>query len=307
MAHGESHALHVFKSRDGKTRYLQAYEAVLQGWPIPYEELDLPTAYGTTHAIASGPADAPALILLPSLAASATLWRPNVAALSEHYRTYAIDVIGQVGKSVPTRRILTRQDCAHWLTDVLDALGIRRASIIGSSYGGFLALNQASITPERVERVILISPAGTFVGLSWRFYFLMLVKAPVRRLLRPKRPRDITDLLGNEPTLTSADAPWAALMSVTMSESARPNTVTPIAFSESELEAIRAPTLLLIGENERLYDPRATLKRALKRMPGLSGAIVPNAHHLAALAQPDDVNARMLLFLQQNDRPPSPA
>ena len=83
-----------------------------------------------------------------------------------------------------------------------------------------------------------------------------------------------------------------------MSESARPNTVSPIVFSASELKAIRAPTLLLIGENERLYDPHATLKRALKRMPCLSGAIVPNAHHLAAMAQPDDVNERIIRFLQ---------
>jgi hypothetical protein len=34
------------------------------------------------------------LFLLPSMAGSATLWRPNVAALSQAYRTYAVDVIG---------------------------------------------------------------------------------------------------------------------------------------------------------------------------------------------------------------------
>src|SRR5690349_9867784 len=95
--------LQAFRSDEGKARYLAAYDAVLREWPVPFEELDLPTRFGTTHVVASGPRDAPPLVLLPSLAASATLWRPNVAALGARYRVYAVDVIGQTGKSVQTR------------------------------------------------------------------------------------------------------------------------------------------------------------------------------------------------------------
>ncbi len=68
--------------------------------------------------------------------------------------------------------------------------------------------------------------------------------------------------------------------------------------SDAELRAVRAPALLLIGEHERLYDARVTLKRAQERMPGLTGAVIPNASHLAAMAQPDDVNERMIRFLR---------
>ena len=70
-------------------------------------------------------------------------------------------------------------------------------------------------------------------------------------------------------------------------------------FSKTQLWAIRAPTLLLIGDRERLYEPHATLKLAQERMPGLTGAIVPDADHIAAMAQPDDVNKRIIRFLQQ--------
>lgn len=298
MTEDRSNALRTFKSEAGKVRYMAAYDAVIREWPVACEELDLPTRFGVTHVIASGPAPAPVVMLLPSLAASATLWRPNVAALSAHYRTYAVDVIGQVGKSVPTRRLKSRRELADWLGDLLDALGVRRASIVGASYGGFLALNQASLTPERVESVVLISPAGTFVGLPWKLYYRALIKGPILRLLRPKRVRDITDLLGKDARLAPEDARWRELMSVTMSVSAVPNTVRPTVFSNAELAAIRAPSLLLIGENEPLYEPHATLKKAMERMPGLSGAVVSNAHHLAALARPDDVNERVVRFLR---------
>jgi pimeloyl-ACP methyl ester carboxylesterase len=287
-------ALPVFKTREGERRYMEAYDAVLREWPVAYQELDLPTRVGTTHVIASGPAEAPALVLLPSMAGSATLWRPNVAALSETYRTYAVDVIGQAGKSVQTRRIGSRQDFADWLVDLLDALGARRASIVGNSYGAFLALNQASLTPERVDRVVLINPAGTFVGgLVWAF-----LRASLSRMLRGKKAREITDLLGEGARLHPDDEAWGALMRITMSESARPNLVSPIVFTPAELQAVRAPTLLLIGEDETLYNAHATLKRALARMPSLRGEIVPGAHHLAALARPDVVNRRILEFLR---------
>ena len=122
---------------------MDAYDAVLRAWPVPHQELDVPTRLGRTHVIASGAHNAPPLLLLPSMAGTATLWRPNVAALSAHYRTYAVDTIGQVGKSAPARRIRNRQECAEWLGDLLDALEVRRTSIVGSSYGGFLAMDRS--------------------------------------------------------------------------------------------------------------------------------------------------------------------
>lgn len=302
MSTSRSEPMKLFKSDEGRRRYLEAYDAVLRDWPVSYEEIDLSTRFGTTHVIAAGRPGAPPLVLLPSLAGSATLWRPNVEFLSRHFRTYAVDVIGQVGKSVPTRRIRSRQDCADWLVDVLDALAVPRVSIVGSSYGGFLALNQASLTPDRVDRVVLISPAGTFVGLSLRFYVMMLIRLPLRMLRPSRRPPSIGDMLGNEPPLKASDASWAALMSVTMTESARPNTISPIVLGQAELDAIDAEVLLLVGDRERLYDASRTLRLAAERMPRLTGEIVPNAHHLAALAQPDTVNARIMEFLTTTGR-----
>jgi pimeloyl-ACP methyl ester carboxylesterase len=85
-------------------------------------------------------------------------------------------------------------------------------------------------------------------------------------------------------------------MAITMTVSAIPDTLWNLVLDDAELAAIKTPTLLLIGEHEQLYAP-ATLALAQRRMPGLAGAIVPDAHHLAALAQPGDVNGRILEFL----------
>jgi pimeloyl-ACP methyl ester carboxylesterase len=291
----------MFKSAESRARYLAAYDEVLAGWPIPFEALDVPTHLGSAHVIASGPSDAPPLVLLPSFAGTATVWRLNVAGLSCHFRTYAVDVIGQPGKSIARRRLRTRRQYADWLSDLLEGLGVARTSIVGSSFGGFLALNQALLAPARVDRLVLISPAGSFVGLSWTFAFVMRT-APLRRWLRrvagDQRRPDITDLSLRRPMRAPRDEKWRVLMSVTMAEAAKVSIINATVFSRSQLRAILAPTLLLIGDAERLYPPVETLALARERMPSLKGAIVPDADHIAAMAQPDDVNARILTFLQ---------
>lgn len=281
----------VFRDDAGRERYLAAYDAVLNTWPVPFEERDIPTPFGMTHVIASGPADAPPLLLLPSLAASAMLWQPNVAELSTHFRVYAVDVIGQVGKSVPSKRIRTRREMADWLCAVMDGLGVARASIVGASYGGFLAMNQAILTPQRVEKIAMIGPAATFVRLPWKFYYAMLIKGPLRRLFRRKPPAHLPGGTMIKP------GGWGALMATAMTSSAKPSLAPAIVFSRRDLSGVQSPALLLIGEREVLYKAQEGMAAAKARMPGLSGEIVPGADHLASLALPDFVNARLLAFL----------
>jgi pimeloyl-ACP methyl ester carboxylesterase len=294
-----SRFLPAFKSEEGRARYMAAYDAVLAEWPVNFAELDVPTRLGSTHVVVSGPADAPPLILLPSFAGTAMVWRLNATGLSRDFRTYAVDVIGQPGKSLAVRRLADRRDYADWVVDLLDGLGLGRASMVGCSFGGFIALNQGSMTPERVGRVVAISPPGVFGSQYWKLIYAMRIRAPlvrlVRRLTGRRRAPSMTDLVRRPPR----DAEWAALMAVTMAERPDVNVINPPVFSRAELRAIRAPTLLLIGAKETLYDPVAMLKLAQGRMPQLETAIVPDADHIAAMAQPDDVNARILRFVEE--------
>jgi pimeloyl-ACP methyl ester carboxylesterase len=291
--------LPAFSSEESRARFIAAYDASLADWPVPFEELDVPTRLGPTHVIASGAADAPPLLLLPSFAGTAMVWRLNAEALSRHFRIYAVDVIGQPGKSLADRALRNR-DYADWLADLMDGLGVARASIVGCSFGAFLALNQALATPDRVERVVLISPAGTFASQYWKLTYAMRIRAPLLRLMRrltgAKRAPSLADL---GPRRLPRDMKWAALIGVTMAERAKVSVTNPTVFSRAQLRAIRAPTLLLIGDKETLYEPRAMLQLAQARMPGLQGAIVLDADHIAAMAQPDDVNARIVAFLGQ--------
>jgi pimeloyl-ACP methyl ester carboxylesterase len=289
-----------FKTEAGRARYAGAYETALKGWPVPYEELDIATALGVTHVIASGPEDAPPLMLLPSFAATGLVWRPNIAALSQRHRCYAVDVIGQPGKSLARRRIADPAEYAPWMAELMDGLGAPTAALVGCSFGAFVAARQAAATPQRVSRVALIGPVGVFAAMPWTVALRMRtarLRRRIRRLLGDKRDPSAHALHARAAPQHPADDAWRALMGVTMAESPEVSVTEAPVFSRAELRRITAPMLLLIGEHEILYDPAATVRRARQLKPGIEAEVVPAADHIAAMAQPDAVNARLAAFL----------
>ncbi|MES2603885.1 MAG: alpha/beta hydrolase [Pseudomonadota bacterium] len=294
------HAIEGFKDPATAARYFAAYDALLAKWPVPFESIQLSTPLGATHILVSGPQDAPPLVLLHGGGGTALVWRVNVEALSRHFRVYAIDIIGQLGRSLSNRKIKNRQDYAQWLCGVFDMLGIKRASLVGNSYGGFLAMSQASLTPERVNRVVLINPAGIFVSvLSLASPFMRLVLLLALKLKKRPEKFDLAAYIGRDVQFRPDERELADMIGIVMSSAEmKPHLILPTVFRTAELRAIAAPTLLLMGDNDLIYDPIAAARTAQRRMPALQVEILKGAHHIAAMAQPEEANRRMLRFLQ---------
>ena len=182
-----SEKISVFRSLDGEARSMAAYEAVLANWPVSYEEQDLPTRFGPSHIIASGSDRAKPVILLHGQDSSATSWIYNIADLSQVFRIYAVDTIGDMGKSKPTSLPNNREDYALWLLDVLGQLKIEKADLVGLSYGGFLALNFAITYPEQVNRMVLLAPGIPNFGsptLQWANYGMPMMYLPSRFIIK---------------------------------------------------------------------------------------------------------------------------
>jgi pimeloyl-ACP methyl ester carboxylesterase len=289
-----------FKSLEGEARYMAAYEASLRLWPISYQAMDIPGRLGCTHLVACGPQDAPVLVLLHGFFATLTMWSPNIAELSRDYRVYALDVMGQPSRSIPGEPIRSRADFVEWLTTLLDALKVDRAHLVGMSYGGWLTLNYAIGAPERVDRIVLLSPAGSFQPLVkqflWRTMPLMFLPRrfvvdsfmswlTYKENLNARHTRVIYDCL--------VDQMYLGARYFRMHPS-----LFPGVFSDEELGALQAPTLLLIGQQEVIYDPVASLERARRLIPHFEGELVPRASHDMSFSQSQLVNARILEFLK---------
>lgn len=123
-----------------------------------------------------GPPEGPALLLIRPLGGTIALWRGLVAALDPGLRVIAFDPAGVGGSDASVR--VTVGGLAADAIAVLDACGVERAAVLGQSLGGFVALHLAARSPERVQKLLLVSTARRGVSFS---------RLPVRRGLLSAR------------------------------------------------------------------------------------------------------------------------
>jgi Predicted hydrolases or acyltransferases (alpha/beta hydrolase superfamily) len=289
--------LACFKTQVGQSRYFATYDAVLKLWPISYKESYVTTSYGQTHIISGGAKDASPLVLLHGGYASSTMWFPNIADLAEGFHVLAIDTIGEPGKSVPISKNNTKGDLAAWLVSVLDELKIQRTKVVGLSRGGWLALNLAIHAPLRLEKIVLLSPAASFIMLNRLFSAIAgsVMRIPTRTVSRialyswVTRGFAVNDLFVEQFITGLQSWNWAM---ATNGYSG----VMPFVFADEELNGIKLPVQMLIGDHDKL-NPPSVLEQARQMIPQIKAEIIPNAGHFLSMEQPELVDARVLEFL----------
>jgi pimeloyl-ACP methyl ester carboxylesterase len=121
------------------------------------------------------------LLLIHGMAGSSETWRAVLPALSRKYRVVAPDLLGH-GQSAKPRGDYSLGAFAVWLRDLLDELGISRATIIGQSLGGGVAMQFVYQHPDYCQRLILISSGGLGPDVGWT---LRLLSAPGAELILP--------------------------------------------------------------------------------------------------------------------------
>jgi pimeloyl-ACP methyl ester carboxylesterase len=145
---------------------LSIYDEFLVEWPEPTKEVTVPTRYGITHVTETGPKDGPVIVLLHGMGfPGPIMWATLVPHLSATHRLIAPDTIGDVGKSLlngVTKAPRSGADYARWLDDVLEGVGVtdEKVSLVGTSYGAWIALHYCLHAPDRIDRLALMSPLG---------------------------------------------------------------------------------------------------------------------------------------------------
>ena len=108
----------------------------------------------------AGPADAPALVLVHGLASDSGTWDPAISALAERgLRVIAPDLLGH-GRSDKPAYGYSLDGFARSLVELLDEIGVPRATFVGHSLGGAAAMHVAYNYPSHLERLVLVASGG---------------------------------------------------------------------------------------------------------------------------------------------------
>ncbi len=247
---------------------------------VATEDRAIPTSFGRTHALVTGPADAPPLVVLHGALASSAHILPELGSLTSTRRVYAIDVLGQSAWSEDRRLDVGDDSYGRWLVEVCDGLGLDHYDLFGVSWGGFVALRAAKTAPERVSHLVLMVPAGVVANGAWAgfrdagwpllTYRMFPSEARLERLMRA--------------LFSNVDPDWMAYFGDALQAYRFDMRIPPLA-KEGELSAIRCPTLVFGAEDDASFPGRALLSRIRELVPHAEVELIEGAKHCPPLTE----------------------
>jgi pimeloyl-ACP methyl ester carboxylesterase len=261
-----------------------------------------------TFYLEAGPRDAPKVILLHGLGATNVSMAPLIAELAKTHHVIAPDQPG-FGESGKPLRPLHAAYYARWLVNFLDVLGIDKATAIGNSMGGRIALELGMRAPERTEKLVLLAPS-----MAWRAFRQFV---PFARMLRPE--------MGAMPL----PVPRVQVIAVLRSMFAKPDRLVPtwldaaadeflhvfgsprgrICFFHAareiyleehnfwdRLRTLRAPSLFVWGDRDWLV-PQSFARHTVDAVPHATSVVLEDCGHVPQYEHPDRVAKLLKNFL----------
>ncbi len=244
-------------------------------------------ASSTTH---------PTIVLLHGAGAGAVTWYPVLYALIKDFHIIIPDIVGY-GESDKPDATYDRPFFVAWLKTFLDHLNIEKMHLIGNSQGGAIALQFAINYPDRVDKLVLVNPAGfgtqpalaAFVGMIWMNTFpsMLANRFASHFLLHDVKNKDVNHALYSVAVAKNANGKKAF-------QQGKGRAVH--AFSQQELMCVSQQTCVIWGEDDKLFKLEDA-KPVIQFIPQLNFEQIHQAGHLPFMDQPEIFNRIVLDFL----------
>jgi pimeloyl-ACP methyl ester carboxylesterase len=225
----------------------------------------------------------PPVVLLHGLASSIYTWKDVLPALATRHDVVALDLPGFGDSAVPER--FNSEQAMRAVVALMDRLGIARASLVGNSLGGAIAVVIAARTPERVDRLVLVDAAGYNFRPADRPWILRLVAA---------LPAGVADAMPRRPMVTLAlrqvfhdrrllTAERVAEYVAPLRRPGASRVVRQILLSEDAMgfpeivRSVHAPTLVVWGRYDAWVSPRDA-ERFASDIPGARVVLLESGH-----------------------------
>lgn len=257
---------------------------------------------------------APVLLLVHGMAGSSATWRDVAPALARTYTVIAPDLMGH-GASDKPRHDYSLGAFASGLRDLLVALRVPRATLVGQSLGGGVAMQFAYQYPERCERLVLVNSGGLGEDVSWLLRMFTLPGAEyLMPVLFPSFVRDAGDAVRRRLASFGLRAPhveeeWRGYTSLTDPETRQAFIKTLRAVIDIGGQSVSAhdrlylaellPTLIVWGDRDRII-PVSHAHHAHEAMPGSELVLFEHAGHFPHVEEPARFVEVLVDFLERH-------
>jgi pimeloyl-ACP methyl ester carboxylesterase len=240
----------------------------------------------------------PAVVLIHGGQLDCRMWDEQWQLLADDFRAIRYDVRG-FGKSPAARRPYS---CTDDLSALLAHLGLERATLVGLSLGGRIAIDFALACPEQVDKLVLVGPGMS--GFNWspeigegvtRIYLAARDESPEAAVELWLREAYMAPAMENPqiaPKLRqlSLDNSHAFYINHFLERPLQPPAV-------GRLKEIKAPTLVIVGDRD-VPDIQRLVDQLAAELPDVRKEVVTSAGHIVNMEQPEPFNKLLLGFLK---------
>ena len=251
------------------------------------------------------------VILIHGLGVSADIWIHNVEPLAKRHRVYVPDLIG-FGRSDKPGPSFAPLDYTRFLDDFMNILNVERASLVGQSLGGGIALHYALQFPQKVSKLVLVGSAGLGKEVIWTLRLMSLplvgelfsypsrkgVELAFKLAVRNRAliTKDFVELYFNLFSQPGFRKFFLRILRLIVNiRGAREETLVPIM---NNLHKIPQPVLIIWGDKDRVL-PLKHSYLAKERLPKAKLKIMEGCGHIPFFERSDEFNRLVLEFLSE--------
>ncbi len=246
--------------------------------------------------------DQPTLVLLQGFMASRGIWKWQVEAFSPYFRIITMDN-RDAGESAPEAESYSMADLAGDVASLLTSLGIERASILGHSMGGYVALQFASLYPGRLGKLILVGTSALAGGALGRpapsYDRARFIEDPIERTRKRYTRLTAPGYFEAHPEKLEATAQTARGNALTFESMVRQSNSAFLTHDTREaLPTIAVPVLIVHGDVDPTI-PVSAGRKIAEAIPGAKLVVFEGVGHLPHLERTEEFNRLVLDFLQE--------
>jgi len=270
----------IYKKADSEARVLTLYDQQIEKLDAPCSDIYIDTPYGKTHLVETGNITGKPLLLFHGGNSTTAYNLLALKFLLQDFHIYAVDTIGHPGKSAEVSLSPKNYDYGKWATAVIKGLGYDKVTCFGTSFGGGILAKTMCISPEVIEKAVLLVPSGiknapAYKSMSMMFPMIMyLLTGKEKWLIKCILPMAISEENIDEDTLTTVKS---SIDNVKI-KAGMPADVNP-----ADMKKCKAPALVMAAEKDCLFPAELVLPQAESMIPNCTSYLLKNRGHMSSL------------------------
>lgn len=286
----------IYKSKEGRKQSIKLYDEQVKKLNMPYSDIYVETSFGKTHLIEIGNREGKPLLVFHGGNSTSAYNLLICQFLLKDFHVYAVDIIGHPGKSAEVSLSPGGYDYGKWASEVIDQIGYKKIACFGGSFGGGVLAKLMCVAPEKVEKSVLIVPAGinnAFPISSAKMMIPLIQYCATKKqkyLINTALYMALHEEVLDEDTLDIVKDSF---------DNVKTKVGMPTNVSAEKMENYHAPALVIASEKDCLFPASKVLPRAKQIISDCEVHMLKDSGHMHIL--PQDKKDRIIEFLKGND------